>query len=177
MIGRFGVQGQRQFHTFVRLQNDDEVYAADNFMGISFPSEPNSFRNSRFLETEKDSIFQITFRYPADSSFILNKMDSIWFIGTAVADSTAVADYLSDLRFLSATEFVDDVDPSTLINPVLLVEIQSKGKESTTVEAYGHPVYNYIYHSSFNPNAYFSDEKINDRIFISMNGLLNPPEE
>jgi hypothetical protein len=177
IIGRFGVQGQRQFHTFVRLYEDDEVYAADNFMGISFPSEPNSFRNSRFLEMATDSISQITFQYPADSAFILSKMDTVWYIGSAPADSASVAEYLSDLRFISATEFVDDVDPSLLINPELLVEIETMNAKEHIVEAYRHPDYTYIYHSSYNPNAYFSDERISERIFASMEDLLNPPEE
>ena len=177
IIGRFGVQGQRQFHTFVRLYQDNEVYAADNFMGISFPSEPNSFRNSRFLQMETDSILQVTFQYPGDSSFILSKKDPLWYIGSSVADSAAVANYLSDLRFISATEFVDDVDPSLLINPLFLVRIQSKNEGTQTLEAYSHPDHNFIYHSTYNPNAYFSDEKIKSRIFPSMENLLNSPEE
>lgn len=174
IIGRFGVQGQRQFHTFVRLEGDDEVYAANDFMGISFPSEPKSFRNSRFLQMETDSIYQITFQYPADSSYILTKRDSVWYIGLQPADSASVADYLSDLRFISSTEFVDDVDPNMLINPVYKVEIESKGNENEIVEAYSHPKYKLIFHSSYNPKAYFSDEKLNSRIFKGMEGLLNP---
>jgi len=174
IIGRFGVQGQRQFHTFVRLEGDDEVYAANDFMGISFPSEPKSFRNSRFLQMETDSIYQITFQYPADSSYILSKRDSVWYIGLQPADSASVADYLSDLRFISSTEFVDDVDPNMLINPVYKVEIESKRKENETVEAYSHPKYELIFHSSYNPKAYFSDEKLNSRVFKGMEGLLIP---
>lgn len=174
IIGRFGVQGQRQFHTFVRLEGDDEVYAANDFMGISFPSEPKSFRNSRFLQMETDSIYQITFQYPADSSYILSKRDSVWYIGLQPADSASVAEYLSELRFISSTEFVDDVDPNMLINPVYKVEIESNGKENEIVEAYSHPKYELIFHSSYNPKAYFSDEKLNSRIFKGMEGLLNP---
>ncbi|MBR9999419.1 MAG: DUF4340 domain-containing protein [Cyclobacteriaceae bacterium] len=177
VIGRFGVQGQQQFHTFVRLQNDNEVYAANDFMGISFPSEPNSFRNSRFLQMETDSIFQITFHYPADSSFILNRSDSVWFVGSQQADSASVAEYLSDLRFISATGFVDDVEPATLLNPVFKVEIQSGSMDNQVVEAYRHQGYNYIYHSSYNPEVYFSDEKLNSQIFINQENLLNSSGE
>ncbi|MEM9326249.1 MAG: hypothetical protein AAGA85_11355, partial [Bacteroidota bacterium] len=41
VIGRFGVQGQRQFHTFVRLAAEEDVYQANNFMGISIAKSPN----------------------------------------------------------------------------------------------------------------------------------------
>jgi len=177
IIGRFGVQGQRQFHTFVRLEGDDEVYAANNFMGISFPSEPKSFRNSRFLQVETDSIVQITFQYPADSSYILTKRNSIWYIGSQSVDSASVANYLSDLRFISSTEFVDDVDPAMLINPLFKVEIESGGEENQTIEAYSNPKYELIFHSSYNPNSYFSDEKLNDRIFKGKESLLNPTQK
>ncbi len=173
IIGRFGVQGQRQFYTFVRLEGDDEVYAANDFMGISFPSEPKSFRNSRFLQMETDSIYQIIFKYPADSSYILTRRDSVWYIGSQPADSASVAGYLSDLRYISSSEFVDDVDPNTLINPIYKVEIETKGGENQTIEAYRHPEYDFIFHSSYNPIAYFSDEKLNSRIFKGMDSLLN----
>lgn len=177
IIGRFGVQGQRQFHTFVRLEGDNEVYAANDFMGISFPSEPKSFRNSRFLQMQTDSISQITFQYPADSSYILSKRDSVWLIGSQLADSASVAGYLSDLRFISSTEFVDDVDPNLLINPVFKVDIQANGGDSEILEAYINPKYAFIFHSSYNPNNYFSDEKLNSRIFVGKESLLNPPAE
>ncbi len=177
VIGRFGVQGQRQFHTFVRLEGDDEVYAANDFMGISFPSEPKSFRNSRFLQMETDSIYQITFQYPADSSFILTKRDSVWYIGSQPADSASVADYISDLRFISSTEFVDDVNPDMLINPVYRVEIGSTGKENQAIEAFNNPKYGLIFHSTYNPKAYFSDEKLDSRIFKGMESLLHPAKD
>lgn len=177
IIGRFGVQGQRQFHTFVRLEGDDEVYAANDFMGISFPSEPKSFRNSRFLEMKTDSIARITFQYPADSSYILSKRDSIWFIGSQLADSASVAGYLSDLRFISSTEFVDDVNPDLLINPVFKVNIETNQGDSKILEAFTNPKYGYIFHSSYNPDNYFADEKLNARIFVGKESLLNPSPE
>jgi hypothetical protein len=177
VIGRFGVQGQRQFYTFVRLHEDDAVYAANDFMGISFPSEPNSFRNSRFLQMETDSIYQVSFLYPADSSFMLSQSGSTWYIGSQQADSASVAEYLSDLRFISASEFADDVDPSTLLNAVFRVEIQSRGEETQVVEAFRHSSYGFIFHSSYNPDIYFSDEQLNSRVFVSREKLLYPPEE
>lgn len=172
IIGKFGVQGRQQFHTYVRLTGDNEVYASDNFMGVSFPSDPNSFRNTRFLQMETDSIRQITFHYPADSSFILSKKGKNWFAGTQMADSAQVADYISDLRYVSASDFVDDINPAALINPVLSVDIQQNGLENIKLEAYQNPKYNFIFHSTYNPNSWFSDDRIMDRVFIGKNKLL-----
>jgi hypothetical protein len=175
VLGRFGVHGQQQFHTFVRLFEDDEVYAANNFMGISFPSEPNGYRNSRFLQITADSITQVTFNYPGDSAFIMNKSDDQWYIGSLQADSAKTASFLSGLRYLNGSDFVDDVEPSALINPTLSLQIEtSDAPDETLLEAYSHPKYGYILHSSYNPNTYFSDENLMNKIFKGQSELLNP---
>ena len=172
ILGRFGVHGQQQFHTFVRLFEDDEVYAANDFMGISFPSDPKGFRNSRFLQITSDSITQVTFNYPGDSAFILNKSMDQWYIGNNQADSAMTASFLSGLRYLNGSDFVDGVESAALINPTLSVLIQANGmSEEVKLEAYSHPLYGYILHSSYNPKAYFSDESMLTKIFKSQSEL------
>jgi hypothetical protein len=173
ILGRFGVHGQQQFHTFVRLSEDDEVYAANNFMGISFPSEPKGFRNSRYLQITSDSITHITFNYPADSAFILNKSNEIWYLGDAIADSASVASYISGLRYMNGSDFVDDVEPAALINPTFSVQIKASNlTEDVQLSAYSHPVHGYILHSSYNPKAYFKDENLFERVFKGQSELL-----
>jgi hypothetical protein len=174
ILGRFGVHGQQQFHTFVRLYQDDEVYAANNFMGISFPSDPNGFRNSRFLQIVSDSITQVTFNYPADSAYVMNKSD-VWYIGDIPADSAKTASFLSGLRYVNGSDFVDDVEPAALINPTLSVIIKSSDlSEDVLLEAYSHPKYGYIMHSSYNTKAYFSDENLMTKVFKSKSEFLSP---
>ena len=174
VLGRFGVHGQQQFHTFVRLFEDNEVYAANNFMGISFPSDPKGFRDSKFLQITSDSITQVTFNYPGDSAFILNKsIDDNWYIGNNPADSANTASFLSGLRYLNGSDFVDDVEPTALINPTLSVLIQANGMdEDVKLEAYSHPQYGYILHSSYNPKAYFSDDNMLTKVFKGQSELL-----
>ena len=175
ILGRFGIHGQQQFHTFIRLSQDDEVYAANDFMGISFPSEPKGFRNSRFLQIRSDSITQVTFNYPADSAFILNQSDDSWYIGGDPADSASVASYLSGLRYLNGTDFVDDVEHTALINPTFSVRIRSRDMpEDIFLEAYSHPSYGYILHSSFNPGAYFADDNLMGKIYKGQSEFLIP---
>jgi hypothetical protein len=174
ILGRFGVHGQQQFHTFVRLYQDDEVYAANNFMGISFPSDPNGFRNSRFLQIVSDSITQVTFNYPADSAYVMNKSD-VWYIGDIPADSAKTASFLSGLRYVNGSDFVDDVESAALINPTLSVIIKSSDlSEDVLLEAYSHPKYGYIMHSSYNTKAYFSDENLMTKVFKSKSEFLSP---
>jgi len=173
IIGRFGMRGNQQFHTFVRLSEDNEVYAADNFMGMTFPSDPAGYRNTNFLQTNIDSISQVVFRYPGDSSFILKRADEKWQVGVKFADSTNVLDYLSNLRFVTNSNFVDDIEPAALINPTFSIEINGNSSESVLAEAFSHPKYGYILHSSENPKSYFSDNSLAEKIFIKQSDLFD----
>ncbi len=177
VIGRFGIHGRQQFHTFVRLFDENEVYTADNFMGISFPSETDGYRNSRFLQVVKDSVTQVVFQYPADSSFILRKQGDHWMIGLQPADSAQVAGFISDLGYASNRNYVDDVDPVVLISPTLQVDINLTGEEDVIVKAFSHPTYGYILHSSSNPKNYFSDVALVEEIFRSSGSLIYSTEE
>jgi len=75
VIGRFGVQGQRSFFTYVRLSEESEVYVAADFMSMSFAAEPSSYRFKEILRFAKDSLDQLSFSYPGDSSFVLMKSE------------------------------------------------------------------------------------------------------
>lgn len=166
VIGKFGVVGRQQFYTCVRLSDENTVYTADNFMGISYFNDPESFRNTRFLSfTSADSVKQITFRYPADSSFVLNMPDSVWYLGSIKADSASVAKFISDIRYVSSTNFVDDVEPVDLIQPVYTATIDFSGLKTIKINAYSNPIYGLILHSDYNPANYFADDAIAKRIF------------
>ena len=165
IIGKFGVQGRQSFFTYVRLNDDNTVYSADNFMGMSYFSGPDSFRNNRFLQVDPDSVRQVSFTYPADSSFMLNRPDSVWYLGSGKADSVKVANYLSQLRYVSNTKYVDDINPVSLNQPVFTEAIALKNSKIITINAYQNPKYGLILHSEFNPNSYFSDSTLVKRIF------------
>ena len=110
VIGRFGVQGQRAYHTFVRLFEDKEVYAANNFMSFSVPAESSGYRDKVMARIKKDSLLNVTLSYPADSSVQLSKIGDIWNANGAPADSASVAQYLSGLAYINGTTFVDDTE-------------------------------------------------------------------
>jgi hypothetical protein len=177
VIGRFGVQGQRSFFTYVRLYDENEIYAADNFMGISFGSEATDYRNQQILSITTDSLTEIRFNYPGDSAFALQKADSVWIIGSQPADSTSTADYLSDLRYVNSSDFVDDVPASALVSPTMSIMIRERNKPEITVKAFQHPVHQWIINSSLNPDSYFASQKVFSELFVPTGKLLEPPVE
>lgn len=165
IIGKFGVQNRQEFYTYVRLNDDNTVYSADNFMGISYFNNPDGFRNNRFLQINSDSVKQITFTYPGDSSFTLTNPDSVWYAGSVRADSASVAKYLSGLRYITNTKFVDDINPAALDQAVFTTSLEFKGLKNIKINAYLNPKYGFILHSGYNPNNYFSDSTLITRIF------------
>ena len=169
MGGRGGMQ---QFYSYVRLYDENEVYVAEQFMGMSINSNSSDYRNSRLLSLTKDSVSSVQFNYPADSAFVLNKVDSAWLIFENPADSAAAASYLSDISFVTSSKFVDDVPSTALVSPTLSVSIKQIGKPDVLVKAFQHPVHKWIINSSENPLSYFADEKIVEEIFVSRRELL-----
>jgi hypothetical protein len=167
VIGRFGVQGQRSFYTFVRLFEENEVYAADNFMGISFGTESSDYRNKQVLSLTTDSISEIRFQYPSDSAFTMLKADSLWIVNGQVTDSAATASYMSDIRYVNNSNFVDDVNPGSLVSPTMSMVIAQNGEADVTVKAFQHPIHKWIVNSSTNPESYFADTALFEELFIS----------
>jgi len=166
VVGRFGMAGQRQFYSFVRLSEDTEVYTADNFMGLSGGNQSSSYRNQDIIKTEPDSIIAIQFSYPADSSFQLSRYDSSWLVNQTIqTDSAAVASYLLDLRSVTSKQFADHVDPSTLNNELFKLRIDSKSELPLTVKAFkGLGADQLFYQSSLN-TSYFQDTTLLDQLF------------
>ncbi len=164
IIGRFNMEGQNSYSTYVRLAGEDEVYSAKNFMAFSVSADPASYRNSVLMRSNKDSIQQITFNYP-DSAFVLTREASGWTKNGQAADSAAVASFLSGLSFVSSRKFYDETDQ--LVTPALSVTIESTDNE---VEVKAFDVHGqWVLNSSENPESYFNDESLISKLLKSDN--------
>ena len=159
VIGRFGMEGQQSFYTFVRLFEDEEVYVANNFMGMSIGKDPSAYRENTLLRLEKDSLTSISFNYP-DSSFTLAKNER-WYLDNQPADSASVVKYLNDLNFLTSRKFYDK---SITANPTHTVTYSFSNQPEITMEGYaiGEEM---IVKSSENQNESFSDDALRKKVF------------
>jgi hypothetical protein len=105
---------------------------------------------------------------------VLTKVDSTWSIFGTRTDSASIASYLSDIRYVSNSNFVDDVPATALVSPTISLNIRQNDKPDIMVKAFQHPIHKWIINSSANPQSYFADEKLIDEIFIGKEKLLNP---
>ncbi len=168
VLGKFGVTGQRAYHTFIRMAEDDEVYVADNFMSFSVPSEVNGYRLKSLAKIKKDSLSAIQFTYPSDSSFRLEKVGDKWQANGLTVDSVKVEKYLRGLSFINSSKFVDETDP--MGNPVYKAEYLLNNGESVTIDGYLNDK-GLVFNSSKNTTSFFADSAVFKKAFIGFTGL------
>ena len=170
VIGRFGVEGQQSFYTFVRLFEDDEVYVAPNFMSISVGKDAASYRDNTLLRLQKDSLTGISFNYP-DGAFQLSKGEA-WYIADQPADSAAVATFLNGLSLVSSTQFYDE---EVRGNPTQTVSFFFTNRPEMVLEA--HAVGDdWVVRSSENAYESFMDPAIMEKVFKARSAFLTTPE-
>jgi hypothetical protein len=80
--------GQGGATTFVRLGNQEEVYAVEGFLDSHFNRTYNDWRNKTFLRLNQSDIAKVIFNYAGDSSFVLEKRDSVWYAANQKADDS-----------------------------------------------------------------------------------------
>jgi hypothetical protein len=184
IIGRFnyqppagGYSGYGQQYgtgiTYVRNNDEDEVYAVEGFLAMSFNQGFNNWRDQTICRLTRDQITRVVFEYPADSGFVAQKLDMNWTINGILADSTSMAQYLDGLSRKSHGEFADGFSPVS--NPVYQVTFEGMNMDPLLIRVYSQLGDELILHSSINPESYFSitrDGLFRD-IFKSSNGLIS----
>ena len=103
---------------------------------------------------------------------VLSKGDTSWSIFGAQTDSASTAGYLAGIRYLNNSNFVDDVPSSVLVSPTVSISIKQNSKPDILVKAFQHPVHQWIVNSSENPQSYFAEKELVDKLFVSRDKLL-----
>lgn len=166
-LGRFGVEGQRSFHTFVRLTDEDDVYTANDFMKMSVYENSEDYRNSQVITINKDSLESIAFNYP-DSSFTLSKMAGKWYVDEVQADSVKTAEYLRNLSFVNSRNFTDDLFIGASHNVQFNFSNQSVvDAEATQTEG------NWLIRTTENKDEQFMDMSVFEKIFVGKKRFMS----
>ena len=171
VIGKFAYQQPRTMMTYVRVKGDKNVYETNGFLEFSFNQKPDYFRNNTIVNDDMSHWKQLTFTYPADSSFQLIKdTTNHWSINKIKIDSARTATFLRTLSHLTGSDFVDNPDESLLNKAAYTLTIGSSALGAITISAYIDST-NYLIHSSQNSEAYFNGNKNNlkGKIFVGKN--------
>ncbi len=184
IIGRFnyqpppgGYSGYGQQYgtgiTYVRNSDEDEVYAVEGFLAMSFNQGFNNWRDQTICRLTKDQITKVVFEYPADSGFVAQKLDVNWTINGIMADSNSMAQYLNGLSRKSHGDFADGFSP--LSNPLYQVTFEGINMDPLLIRVYSQVGDELILHSSINPESYFriTRDGLFKDIFKNSAGLIS----
>ena len=184
IIGRFnyqpppgGYSGYGQQYgtgiTYVRNSDEDEVYAVEGFLAMSFNQGFNNWRDQAICRLTRDQITKVVFEYPADSGFVAQKQDVNWTINGIMADSTSMAQYLNGLSRKSHGDFADGFSP--LSNPLYQVTFEGMNMDPLLIRVYSQVGGELILHSTINPESYFriTRDGLFKDIFKSSAGLIS----
>lgn len=171
VLGRFGMQGQQQFYSYVRLFEEDNVYVADNFMGFSVSTDVANYRNQTVATFNKDSVNSIRFHYPGDSSFSLQmSISGNWISETFTPDSVKIAQFIGTLSRLTSSKFENNLNLSGLeAQYTTIVEIE--GKDPIELQAIVQNDSTFIVTSNQNEEGQFNDPSLFEKIFKAKSSL------
>lgn len=155
--------------TYVREDEEDEVYAVNESLLSSVDRDFNEWRDKSFLSLLIDNVTDITFTYPADSGFVLTKKDNAWMLGNEKADSASVQSYLNKFSRKKLTSFADDVDLSGKASDII-ISFKNGNVTLSTVQAWKRED-DWVLTSSQYEGVFFSSKgsSIEEELFVGRN--------
>ncbi len=165
IIGKFSFSQPRNMTSYLRLTGEKEVYGVNGMLGMSFNRNLNSFRDKNIIKSTSADWNKLTFTYPADSSFVLKKVDGKWMLNDQPADSLSVSTYLSSISHLSDSKF-DDTKPGIPSTHQVVIE---GGVAMTPIKVTGYylDVDHFYLESDQNPGTRFNSPDKAKKLFVS----------
>lgn len=147
--------------SYIRQYDEEAVYSVDGFLTFSFSGGFDDWRNKELLRFGRNDVTKVTFTFPADSGFILEKKDNRWFCGGQPADSALTFDYLGNVGYTYGEAFADSFKPAQ--KPAYQIVFEGNNMLNISLKCYSDDNGTLYFTSSLNPDSYFSDESGNLR--------------
>ncbi len=171
VIGKFSFQQPRTTTSYVRLTDDKEVYGVEGMLAMSFNRNLNSFRDRTIIKSNKADWTKLTFSYPADSSFVLERRDNKWMIGDMQADSAKVAQYFTRIANLTDGSFVNE-KPVIVPTHRLSIEGNNMMQKVEVIGYYSDPEH-FVMESNLNPDTWINSKTTAEKVFTSVMNLID----
>ena len=167
-------QQRGKMTSYIRVGGENEVYAVDGFLKMSYQKDINSYRNKSLVKVNNDDLSRLVFTYPENETFTLTKEEDKWFINGEPADSAKTVRYISKISRLSSSSFVD---PSTLKISDFTHKLKIEGNNFTPIELQAYPsdtITQYVITSTENEGAEFSGSKAKlfEKTFVNIDEFL-----
>jgi len=144
--------------TFVRMADEEDVYAVDGFLKMSFNRDAGAFRNKVLVSVNSKDITRIITDYGGVKS-IQEVVEGKWLKDGLPADSAQMARYHATLSRLSGSKFINDA--ILPVSPACTMTIEGNNFSAIQLNAYAvaDTNINYIITSSANPGAFFNGKE------------------
>jgi len=174
LFGKFSFQQPRSMSTYVRLHNDSDIYEVDGFLSATFNQGADNYRNNIIADSDFNTWNQLTFEYPADSSFQLVKFNGSWFINNVKTDSTKTDKYFRQIQHLTSSNFIDEFDKTKLDDPSYKLSVRDESNELFEVRGYQLDSL-FLVNPSVNEKSFFDGSKLGlkNKVFASSKEFYN----
>ena len=144
--------------SYVRLKNEEDVYAVDGYLKMSFNGKTATYRLKSLTSVNPADITHLIINQPGNKK-VLDKQGGKWFMNGIPADSAMVAKYCSSIARLSSSKFVGNEVSQSFPGHSVRIE----GNNFSPVDLQAYPVADtnvaYIISSSANPGAFFNGKE------------------
>lgn len=154
-VGEAPAQGGGMYgggQSYVRLNNDDKVYAADGSLHSQYNKPFNDWRNKAFLRIDKNSLTGVT--ASGAESWSLKRDSTAWLLDGAKADSAAAERYLRRFASMNLSEFADGFRPAGGADALLT--LSGTAGELASIQAWKVTDSTWTVQSSQRPQVYFN---------------------
>ena len=158
IVGKFTFQQPRTMISYVRVDGDDNVYISNGFLDYSFNHNANYFRDNNLINSDFTNWNKLTFTYPSDSSFTLQKVSGVWQINGQNTDSAETVNFLRSLSHSSNSNFVDNPSNSILRKARFTLTIEGESIPPINISSFADST-NMVLNSSENPQSFFDGLK------------------
>lgn len=161
-------QNQGVMTSFVRLADEEETYAVDGFLKMSFDKDIKNYRDQSIINIPKDEIAQVKVVQP-NGNFLLKKSGDLWMMDGVAADSAASAQYISKLGNLRSRNFLPSEQFSGPSSNYEFSILDANGQELVKIDALYSDSAHIAMRSSINPGTVFDGTKseLFKKIFVN----------
>ena len=164
--------------SYVRLTDEKDVYAVDGFLSMTFGRSANDLRNRKMVQFDRESATRFAFVTP-EGNYNLIKQDSTWLLDGIIPDSTAMADFLSNIHNVQSGNFLNSADVLNQDAKYMLTIEADNLTEPIKIQAFVSDTTNrFAISTSQNKGSYFSGKNgLFEKFFVSKNELSNGSDD
>jgi len=135
IVGSPQILSQSEFNTYIRPADRQEVFSVEGFLNASVNRELDDWRDKTVWNLGQNSITEIEFEYPADSSFVITRAEENgWVSGPDSLDQSQTSRLLRQVASLNANGFVDDTTVTEFGEPLYTLHIRTDGGSEHTLQ-------------------------------------------